>query len=547
MRPSGIVAYLVVVTCVWESSPAAANSVAEDEKVLIDAGLKTDAAALLSFFRQRTLSEADRTKLAATVRLLGHTSYPVREKASADLVAAGRGALPFLRAALDDPDLEIARRAEQCLDVIEQRSGAVLATAAARLVAARKPAGAAKVLLAYYPAAAEDSAEEEVLAALLAVGLQGAKADPALTAALASQEPARRAAAAFVLGRSRNPNHPRAVTLLLTDPDVKVRFYAAWALVAGQHKAAVAPLIALLTDAPVELAREVETLLFRIAGDAGPAVALETASPGARQKCRAAWEAWWQAAAGKVDLSKVDLDRRDAGLTVVADLDQGCILVFGPDFKERWRVTGFRGPVDAHVLPNGNLLVAENHNNVVTERDKSGRIVWQRQTSTNPASCQRLANGNTFISTSNQLLEVTPAGKEVFTLARSGGGYCARKLRNGHIVLIEGGGKIVTLDATGKEIRSFTTGGITSWSSVDVLPNGNCLVCCSDGKVVEFDGTGKRVWQYQLPNAVSATRLANGHTLVCDVDGRRVLEVNRSGQTVRQVKTEGRPWHVRRQ
>ncbi len=188
-----------------ESDP----QVAQDEKTLRDAKVPTDGAGLVAFFRQRTLSEADRAKLAATVRLLGDESFAVREKASRDLVLAGRLALPALRGAVHDPDLEIARRAERCLQEIEQGADLTLTAAAVRVLAARRPAGAAEVLLAYLPSADEGLVEDAVLAALAAVGLSEGKADPALVAALMDKDPARRAAGRLRPRQVRSRTPPR--------------------------------------------------------------------------------------------------------------------------------------------------------------------------------------------------------------------------------------------------------------------------------------------------------------------------------------------------
>jgi hypothetical protein len=98
----------------------------------------------------------------------------------------------------------VVRRAEQCIAEIE-RPGAALPLAAVHVLAARKPAGAIKALIGYAPFAEDGTVEEEVLAALLSLskngGQKGQKNDPALLAALADSLPARRAAAAHVLGR----------------------------------------------------------------------------------------------------------------------------------------------------------------------------------------------------------------------------------------------------------------------------------------------------------------------------------------------------------
>src|SRR5438132_13591210 len=104
-----IVLVLVTALHVASARPALADaeSLASDEKLIADAGLRTDPASLLTYFRQRTLSETERSKLAAKVQLLGDQSFQVRETATQELIAAGRSAVPFLRPALKDKDLEI--------------------------------------------------------------------------------------------------------------------------------------------------------------------------------------------------------------------------------------------------------------------------------------------------------------------------------------------------------------------------------------------------------------------------------------------------------
>jgi outer membrane protein assembly factor BamB len=273
---------------------------------------------------------------------------------------------------------------------------------------------------------------------------------------------------------------------------------------------------------------------------------LGTGSETSRRQCRAAWQAWWQRNQSRIDLARLKQDDPLIGLTLIADLDSGTIVEVGADHQERWRATGFRGPVDVHLLSNGHILVAENHASQITERDKTGKIIWKKATSGLPGSCQRLPNGNTFIATTNLLVEITPDGKEVLRIHQEEGAYGARKLRNGNMVLATPNGKIVTLDSRGKSIRSFDSGGIVQWSMLDPLPNGHVLACCSTTKVTEFDATGKPVWSGSVPNPVCASRLPNGHILACDSEGRRVVEVDRAGNVVWEHKTKGRPWCVSR-
>ena len=106
--------------------------VAQAEQALRETGVPVDGQGLLAFFRTRALAAQEEEQLRGAARRLGDSSFMVREQASAALLAAGRKALPFLRPALDDPDLEIGRRARRCLEEIEANSEAARVTAALR-------------------------------------------------------------------------------------------------------------------------------------------------------------------------------------------------------------------------------------------------------------------------------------------------------------------------------------------------------------------------------------------------------------------------------
>ena len=106
--------------------------------------------------------------------------------------------------------------------------------------------------------------------------------------------------------------------------------------------------------------------------------------------------------------------------------------------------------------------------------------------------------------------------------------------------------KIRILDSEGKELRCLTTEGDYDINfTLSVLKNGHFLVA-RDGleKVVEYDQDGHNIWECPAANAVCATRLPNGHTLICDQKTGRLVELDTTGKAVRELKTEGRPWFV---
>src|SRR5690242_10060072 len=112
---------------------AAAEETAGDERLLRQAGVPTDGAGLVGFFRQRTADVSDAEHIKALVRQLGDDKFKTRQKASRQLVTLGPRARPFLQAAVKDPDPEIARRAQECLQRIGEGMTSATVSAAVRV------------------------------------------------------------------------------------------------------------------------------------------------------------------------------------------------------------------------------------------------------------------------------------------------------------------------------------------------------------------------------------------------------------------------------
>jgi HEAT repeat protein len=272
-----------------------------DEILLMQANCPCDDATLLSLFRPAPPpSPVDPAPL---IRRLNHDRFDEREAASRQLVALGEAALPQLREACGSRDPETARRAAYCCNVIEGQAELRIRrdvlTAAMHLLGRRHPAGATAALLEYLPRAATPEAEEEVWYALDAVA--AATVEPALVEALADREPARRAAAACLLGRLGDEEQKRAVRRLLKDQDAGVRLRAAQGLLAGRDTAGVTALVELLADSPLVVGWQAEELLRWLAGPAAPREPVGSGNLEQRAKCREAWRNWLAANPTKAD------------------------------------------------------------------------------------------------------------------------------------------------------------------------------------------------------------------------------------------------------
>src|SRR5262249_16314020 len=149
------------------------------------------------------------------------------------------------------------------------------------------------------------------------------------------------------------------------------------------------------------------------------------------------------------------------------------------------------------VLPGGRVLVAEQNANRVTERDLTGKVLWERSVAL-PFQCQRLRNGNTFVAARNLILEVDAKGREVFSLRRPDHLIPARRVRDGHTAFFTQQGDYVRLDPWGKEVRSFHVGspGVAAFTSAEVLPGDHVVVAVQhQNRVAEYDSGGNPVWE----------------------------------------------------
>lgn len=544
-----VIAVLLVGLSIWASSlvPAAQNAgLSQDEQVLKNAGIATDGQGLLEYFRRHTPSAEEQAALKQRAAQLGSSVFAVRLKATDNLIKAGRSSLPWLRETAKSSDGETSRRAQYCIQVIEQNTRLGLSATASRVLAERRPPGAAEVLLAYLPLVDEAWVEEEIRHSLKQLAAGDGKALAALEKALTDPAAQRRAAAVWIIAASSDPDRRRRAVPLLADKSSEVRFLAAASLLQAREPAAVPALIALLAADSAEHAWRSEDLLFRLAGESGPAVWLDFSRDNNGGKVRAAWEDWWRTNQAKIDWKAVRLDEQALGLTLVLENQRpdggGRVYECDKAGNIRWQHKVYN-PIDAQWLPGGRILVADSRGSLIYEMDSRGVIGW-KHAGIAPTSIQRLANGNTVVSTYQHILEITPEGKTVFTFATQGHTYHARKLHDGHYVWIDAGGEIGEVDAKGTVIAKTKISVALSWGSIERLRNGHYLVALggANGKVQEVDMAGKVYWEKAVANPNRAVRLANGHTLVASHGDQCVYEFDAAGQECWKHACVGRPF-----
>lgn len=537
----------VLVMPLLSTLAADADPAAVDEETLRATGVPTDGPGLVAHFRKQARAAPTREQVFALVKRLGDDLFEVREKATASLIALGTGAEPFLRQALEEQkrgpnlDMEVLRRAEDCLRRLGDRAAAAQDVAAAvRTLARRQAPGAVEALLEYLPNSPAESATDEIQNALTVLAARDAKPNPAFALALRDKDPISRAVAGAAL--ARHPGNPARteVLKLLVDPELEVRRRVAFAHAQAGGKEAVSTLINLLVEYDQAKAYPIEEFLCRLAGEEAPDT-VWSKEPGKRAKCRDAWASWWEKNAAKIDVAKAAAPARLLGYTMIVLLEQGRVLELDANNKTRWEVRGVDFPLDAQLLSGGRILLAEQKANRVTERDLKGKVIWEKSV-VEPLMAQRLPNGNTFITAGSMLIEVDRDGKEVFTRpSRDGAGYMrGQKLSNGEIALVTGRHEFKRLDPTGnRELQSFPVNVETRGGRIEVLPNNHVLVPEKDqNRVAEYDTGGRVAWHVSVRQPIAAIRLANGNTLVTSMADQRAVEFNRRGEEVWEYRSD---------
>ncbi|GHT28223.1 hypothetical protein FACS18942_08470 [Planctomycetales bacterium] len=159
--------------------------------------------------------------------------------------------------------------------------------------------------------------------------------------------------------------------------------------------------------------------------------------------------------------------RLDNGNTLIGENDTGLLREVTPDGKVAFELqTQFKTENKHHrlrwfrKLANGNYLVCHSGDCIVREYQKDGKIVWEYKTPNIAFLAERLENGNTIVSSLEQIIEVDKTGKTVWEFKQS----------------------------------DLPELGIRAMTGFQILKNGNIVIGCYDA----YDKTGKGVGMFEI-------------------------------------------------
>ncbi|HUU93251.1 MAG TPA: hypothetical protein VM238_18810 [Phycisphaerae bacterium] len=181
--------------------------------------------------------------------------------------------------------------------------------------------------------------------------------------------------------------------------------------------------------------------------------------------------------------------------------------------------------------------------------DEKGKITWQMP-ARQPQDVWLLPNGNILFTHGKGVKEVTRDKKVVweFTTAAGNEIHACQPLPDGKVMIAESGPmRIIEVDRAGaitREVKLTTTctRAHGQMRRARKLANGNYLVGqYSEAVVREYDGGGKIVREIPHKNAFGGIRLPNGNTLLSTGDAHRIVEIDKDGNVVWEIKENDLP------
>lgn len=564
-----VISALLIVFSWINTASAGPLTIDTDEWLLRRNAIGVDAKSLLQYLHDRSPDYVDSKVVGALIQQLGHREFAKREEATRELKRIGVYALSAIRVAAESPDLELARRAKECIQETSKIENCTMPFVVVRRLVRLRPEGALEALLHYLPVVIDPATEEEMCYGIDEL-IKTQKAMPVvLLDALQDRSAPRRAIAACLVALRGSPEQRAAVRKLLSDVAPFVRLRAAQGLLARKDKSSIPILISLLENTRIAVAWQAEELLHWVAGDDAPECYVGSGQAEIRKQCRSGWESWYGKHGAGLDMNLLDNVQRVPRLLILSQSESGKqdgrISLWGCSGKPRWQL---KATGQAQFVEPDRILVSDNvfekpdrtklskqeFANVIMSRncgkiyecDLHGKTIWNDESKEPVNNVCRLSNGHLLLLSGIKLREVTldttvpDAGQ--FRDADQISFHCLETTADGLVVCARNighdGRTLARCDVSSGQIVAMTSvHDVVSnldWRRARGHSNGHYLLLerFTCGGLLEIDAAGLSVWRYSAGFPVDTRRLRNGNTLVsCGSFGRgRVIEVDADGR-----------------
>ncbi len=476
-----------------------------------------------------------KTRLQSLITLLGHDDFFKREDAMKQLLRLPVHSPELFQKALDAGDPEVGWRVRQVIKQGNQRTERLL-HAAFSLIRHEKMPDLVKPMLAAIPFCTEGYIQEEALRSIKTIATKDEV--PMIEAALKKSHPQSQRIAMITLEHLLGAKADSQLQPFLSHKQPLLKYTSAKSMGNHGNREALSALVELLDSEDLQIRSQSAQTLRLMTGQNFSYVAYDKSDKRAEAHDR--WEKWL---AANQQTAKLTFPIPDGpilrGHTLISNYSTKKVIELDANHKEVWSET-LNGAWGCEGLPNGHRLVTSYSGRAVYEYDLNGKIIWKKETLPGlPYSVQRLQNGNTLVTCSNnQVIEYTPKGEIAWQHRFNGTARDAQRLANGNtMVVLYSTQQVVEVDRQGKQVWELKN--LNRPMCAQRLENGNTLVCQSAGqRLVEADRKGNIVWNLNVNLSIyDAQRLHNGNTLVVGSTG--AIEYDPKGKEIWRLNQPG--------
>ncbi|NBS90713.1 hypothetical protein EBS67_12070 [bacterium] len=517
-----------------------------DDIIINKSGISTKPKDIQNWLQSRIPNVTNGIKAAKWVADLGNESFEVREQASRELLKLNNLAIFELKKAIKSKDIEVAKRASDCLEQISPHESIALKTAIIRILGESNP----ELVFEYFIKIA-DTPELDILTseALLDALSITIKSNPTLVQKLEDFAQTKDIKSRILIARVLAIGNPNGIAFrkLSTDDQAIVKANALLALLQEKDKKAIGLLITLLPELKTNQFSPIAGLLNELIQDQASEKELAKEKPSAVE-VQKLFASAWEVKNASTNLNIYSLNQLQPK-RILASLAEpnlsGKICSLNPDgsVRELFRNNSY---ADLACAINQSLffLMERSRGHVII--NNIGEIYERSDPLISTFGLDTDGLGKKFILNRKNLLVLDYTNKIIESIEVKNDCLAGVRLINGDYAIVFKDKSLLILDGKNlkKEKTKISLGVIEPTRTIlgyqiQGTRSGSILIPEFGGKSVkEIDQTGKLIKTINL-NISTGTSPIYGATLTMNSNGNFLIGT-RLGQTVTELNLEGK-------
>lgn len=516
-----------------------------DDMILKKAGISLAPNEIQKWLRTRIPNLSTESNAAKWVLELGNENFEIREQASKELLKLNNLAIFELKKALKSNDVEVVKRASDCLEKISPNESTALKCAVIRLLGKSDP----RLVFEYFSKIAETPELDLMTSeAILDAFNSSIKTNTSLVKLLEDFPGPKNPNARIIIARTLakgNPKGPAFKKLAENDAPI-IRANAALALLQEKDKNAVGLLISLLSELKTNQMAPIACMLNELIEDKNSEMEIKKKNPSSIAIKNSLQEAW-NKKNNHLELSRyspVQLMPRRILVSLAEVNLSGKICSLNPDgsISEIFRCPSYAS--HAHAINHSLILLIEKSrgqlvvNNAGETLERNSPLISVLAINIDETGKRQILNRQnlTVMDHTNKVLQNIEFKNDCLTGTRLTNGDYAVIFKDNSLVILNGKdlNKVKATFSLGPKESARTILG----HQIEVTKSGSLLVPEQSGKIIkEYDQTGKLLKTINSNiNTVGST--IYGQTFIINTNGNYLMGTSR-GQTIIELNSDG--------